>query len=130
MEHKCLTCKFYEATDGASICTIDGNNVDPESAPRFAGGNCWSKVKKMPTAELSRIRSLAGSKGGRARRRTHPKIQRMQMQVAKMDCEVIRAYAETFTPPRTLVSTVHFLARYILQEHPNIKKPKGWIDEL
>ena len=85
------------------------------------------KRQRIDPAELSRIRSEAGRKGGTApRKRKRNKLKKVQMQVNMIDHDVISRYSRI--RKKTMVGTIHFLARFILQQHPEIKPPSGWVE--
>lgn len=81
---------------------------------------------KLTPEELSAIRSAAGRKGGLARKRDENKVERVQMQVKRIDRDVLMRYAGK--KGMTMTDAFHFLMRVILQNHPEIKKPDGWVD--
>lgn len=82
--------------------------------------------KKLTPAELSAVRSAAGRKGGSAPKHGRPKVTRTQIQVARFDRDVLADYATK--KDTTIAGAVHFLARVILQNNPDVKRPKDWID--
>lgn len=131
MKERCCLCEDFKRLGDGFVCKIDGHDVKPDDEPKLYDGRCFVHRKsKMDEELISEMRRRAGRIGGSKPKRGRKKVERVQMQIAKFDHDVIVAYAKTFKEPKSIVSTIHFLAKYILQEHPEIKKPKGWIDEL
>lgn len=125
---KCGNCANAECQDGEYFCEIDGNHVDPECCPRLYDGFCWSKREKQEKTpeEISAMRSEFGRRGGLARAKNRKKIQRTQLRVHKIDRDVLFAYGQK--NEMTIVGVIHHLCCTILQNHPDIKKPDGWVD--
>lgn len=84
------------------------------------------KKRKLTREELSAIRSAAGRKGGSAPKNGRPKIARTQLQVRRADRDVLMHYADK--KEMTMTDAFHFLMRVVLQNNPDVKKPKDWID--
>lgn len=128
MAKRCVRCASCIEKDGVKTCSRDGAVVSLEDRARFDDGKCWTKIvpKKKTREEISELRSKAGKKGGAANRKKHPKVPRVQMQVARFDRDVLEGYAQK--NETTLIASFHHLCRVILQNHPDIKKPDGWVD--
>lgn len=125
---KCKTCVSYTPQDDGTVeCEYSGRKIDPESSPLFEDGACYERApkKKLTPAELSKIRSAAGKKGGMKKRGRTPKS---QMQVNAMDFKVFSAYALQIQG-QTIVATFHNkIARQLVAKYPQLK-PEGWKDE-
>ena len=65
------------------------------------------KKPKLTREELSAIRSAAGRKGGLARKRDENKVERVQMQVKRIDRDVLMRYAAK--KGMTMTDAFHFL---------------------
>lgn len=84
------------------------------------------KKPKLTREELSAIRSAAGRKGGLARKRDGKKVERVQMQVKRIDRDVLMRYAAK--KGMTMTDAVHYLMRVVIQNNPDVEKPDGWFD--
>ena len=84
------------------------------------------KKPKLTRVELSAIRSAAGRKGGLARKRDKKKVERAQMQVKRIDRDVLMRYAAK--KGMTMTDAFHFLMRVVVQNNPDVEKPDGWFD--
>lgn len=83
------------------------------------------KKPKLTRDELSAIRSAAGRKGGLARKRNE-KVERVQMQVKRIDRDVLMRYASK--KGMAMTDAFHFLMRVVIQNNPDVEKPDGWFD--
>ena len=126
MVRKCRRCNSCKTIDGKFRCEKDGAEIDSSSTPRFDDGKCWTVRQKKTPEEISMLRSMAGKKGGMTPKKGKQKVPRTQMQVLRHDRDVIAAYAAK--KKMTLIDTIHYFARYILQQHADIEKPEGWIE--
>lgn len=84
------------------------------------------KKTKLTRKELSAIRSAAGRKGGLAPKRGVNKVERVQMQVKRIDRDVLMRYAGK--KDMTMTDAFHFLMRVVVQNNPDVEKPEGWFD--
>ncbi len=128
MAKRCVRCASCIEKDGVKMCSRDGAVVSDEDRARFYDGKCWTKIvpKKKTREEISAIRSLAGKKGGETPKRGKAKVKRTSVQVAIFDRDVLERYAVKMNMSQ--FSAFHHLCRVILQNHPDIKKPDGWVD--
>lgn len=124
---KCKTCVSYAPNaDGTVMCEYSGKLIDANSKPLFDSGACYERrqKKKLSPVELSKVRSVAGKKGGLRRR---GRTLKSQMQINKIDFLVFSEYAKRVEKD-TIVRTFHNrIAKKILLTHPELKPPE-WID--
>lgn len=128
MAKRCVRCASCVEKNGVKTCSVDGAVVSDEDRARFDDGKCWTKIvpKKKTRAEISALRSKVGRLGGLASGQNAKRIPRIQIQAHKIDRDVLFAYGQK--NEMTIVGVIHHLCRVILQNHPDIKKPDGWID--
>lgn len=128
MKRICKNCKSFDCEK--SICTEDGSETDSESRPHNYDGFCFEPKDRKTPAEISIMRSIIGTTGGKAPhvsrgRKPGNRIARIQIQAHKIDRDVLFAYAQK--KGMTIVRVLHFLASVILQNNKDIKPPDGWI---
>lgn len=132
MRRICKNCVSFNRE--TCVCGDDGAEVDPESRPRLNDGFCFNPRTPSTGSERTKICSENGRKGGlaphvrRGRKPDPNRLPRIQIQARKIDRDVFFEYGKLNN--MTIGDVLHYLARVIVQNHPNIPKPKGWIDEL
>lgn len=126
----CRNCKFFEPSSGDEKphCSFRHIEVDQDARPHdfVSDPSCWMRGERRhkTPAEVSLQRSIAGRKGGLARRGTGKgPIPRMQMSIRHYDHDVLIAYAQKHN--KSLSDAIHAIAAQLIRNNPALK-PKSW----
>lgn len=119
MNKKCKNCgNFRRADDGTCKCYSTGVMLASE-ANEPTEAHCWTRKPPITSAELSRIRSLAGAKGGASRGYGTGGTPMQQTCLRKMDHDVLKGYAEM--KEISLAETVHRLCKSLIAKYPQLQ---------
>ena len=125
---KCKNCTSYvPQPDGSVICEYSGKVITADSSALFDDGACYERKKKpkITPAELSKIRSAAGRKGGRAAGYGKGRAPTKQLSVRLHDYNAFSNYSQR--NGFALAEQFHDIAKKIVIKHPELKPP-DWID--
>lgn len=121
MKRLCKNCESFAVDPANGVMRCERRNIElnEKSNPPIDSDDCWTRRPKLSGEELSRIRSLAGTKGGSKSGYGGGGTPTQQTCIRKMDHDILKGYAAI--KGISLAETVHRLCHSLLSQYPDLK---------